>query len=156
MGKITCKNLTFIKRHAIIFIKLQQNIIYRKEENSNMQKRIKKVLKQTMMFLFVLTMFLGVSTYVLAASDSTRNNSGSSYTRWVGPAKKCTYSFAINGNYYAGTKKNTVDYKDPFLAHEGLVMYLRYGQSKSGTYYNGSSSAYHRGYVQHGYVKISA
>lgn len=63
--------------------------------------------------------------------------------------------FVINGNLYSGTKKNTVDYKDPTLVHEGIVMYLKHGQRKSGTYYNGSSSAYHRGYVQYGYVKVT-
>ena len=117
---------------------------------------LKKVGKNCMVFLLALTMFVGMSSYAFAGSDSTRNASGSSFTRWVGPAVECKYTFVIDGKSYSGTKKNTVDFKDPTLSHEGLVMYLKHGQNKSGTYYNGSSTAYHRGYVQYGYVGIKA
>ena len=117
--------------------------------------KLKKLGKKCMAALLALTIFAGTSSYVFAASDSTRNAGGHSYTRWVGPAVSAKYVFNIDGNSYSGTKKNTIDYKDPYLVHEGYVVYLKHGQSKSGTYYNGSSTAYYRGYVQYGYVKVT-
>ena len=118
--------------------------------------KLKRLGKKCMAVLLALTIFAGASSYVFAASDATKNKSGSSYTRWVGPAKSSNYVFSIDGNNYKGTRKNTIEYKDPFLAHEAVVYYLKHGQSASGIYKNGSSSAYHRGYVQYGYVKVTA
>ena len=129
----------------------------RKGDKSEMgKKRLKRLGKKCMAGLFVLTIFAGTSSYVFAAQDATKNPSGHSYTRWVGPAKSAKYVFSIDGKQYTGTKKNTIDYKDPTLSHVGLVMYLKHRESKSGTYYYGSSSAYYRGYVQNGYVKVTA
>lgn len=129
----------------------------RKKEIIDMSKfRLKELGKKCMAALLVLTIFAGTSNYVFAASDSTKNVRGHSYTRWVGPAKSAKYVFSIDGNKYAGTKKNTIEYKDPTLSHVGLVMYLKHGQSRTDTYYYGSSSAYYRGYVQYGYVKVKA
>ena len=66
---------------------------------------LKKVGKNCMVFLLALTMFVGMSSYAFAGSDSTRNASGSSFTRWVGPAVECKYTFVIDGKSYSGTKK---------------------------------------------------
>lgn len=121
-----------------------------------MRKKFTKIGKICTVFLLSLTLIVGTASYVFAAEDATSNSSGTSRTRWVGPAANSEYSFVINGKSYSGTKKNIVQYKDPTLTRNGLVMYLKHGQRKKGIYHNGSKSAYHRGYVQCGYVKITA
>lgn len=121
-----------------------------------MKYKMKKVGKFCMAFALAFIIFANTSSYVFASSDQTRNNSGYSYTRWVGPSVSSRYTFDISGNAYSGTKKNTIDYKDPTRVREGYVVYLKHGQTISGTYYNGSSTAYHRGYVQYGYVHVTA
>ena len=114
---------------------------------------MKKKLK-TIVLLIGMICLMGNTAF--AASDSTRNASGSSYTRWIGPATKSQYCFSIDGKKYSGTKKNCIEYKDPYVSHVGLAMYLKYGEIRKGSYYNGSASAYHRGKVENGYVKITA
>lgn len=118
--------------------------------------RLKNLGKKCIAFLLAGTILVGTSSYVFAAEDHTKCVDGTSRTRWVGPAVSSKYVFSIDGNKYSGTKKNAIQFKDPIVTHDGLVMYLKHGQSKSGTYYNGSRTAMHRGYVQFGYVKVQA
>lgn len=115
-----------------------------------------KIKKICMPMLIAFALLFLSANYAFAAGDGTRNNSGTSYTMWVGPGAVVTYSFWADGDSYKGTKENKVQYSDPRVARDECVFALRHGQSVYHKKNNiGSSTAYHRGKVQNGYCYIS-
>lgn len=112
-----------------------------------------KKLKVKFGVVFMLAMMIITSGYVYAASDATWSYGGNaSYTRAMGASSSAKFYCSIGENY--GAYK--VQLKDPAIWHTRKeASGLEKGEKFSFKRTEGSKSAYWRGWVKNGYIKVT-